>query len=161
MKKLHPQRTRLELKAILGLLLAIVVAGAVVGASTASSTGSSPRSGALHVTKECSDYSGQAGSFCTITSSNIPQIKPGMRVVYLQPLGQNGLDSDIVLSAGHGSAGFGHVLLNATTSQVTFWGGTGSFTGFVASAVVSVDSSGLWHWDGTYSVSPRDADEDD
>ena len=34
------------------------------------------------MTKECSQYQGQAGQFCTITSSNIPWIRAGMRVVY-------------------------------------------------------------------------------
>jgi hypothetical protein len=30
-----------------------------------------PRSGTLHVTKECSGYTGEAGSFCTIASSEL------------------------------------------------------------------------------------------
>lgn len=139
------------------MLVAVAAAGVVAGVGSADAT---PRSGALHVTKECSQYDGQAGSFCTITSSNIPQIKPGMRVVYLQALGQNGLDSDIVLSMGHGSAAFGHVVLNGTTSRVTFSGGTGAFTGFQADADVSVNAAGVWHWDGTYSFTPGADGED-
>ena len=140
-----------SIKAILGVLLACVLAGAFAVASSAGNT-ASPRSGQLHVTKECSQYNGQVGSFCTITSSNIPQIKPGMRVVYLQALSPDGsLDSDLVLSRGHGSAAFGHVVLNATTSHIALSGGTGAFTGFDADAAVSVDAHGVWHWDGTYS----------
>ena len=150
-----------NIKAIFGLLLATVAAGAFAVASSAGTTGSSPRSGALHVTKECSEYNGLAGAFCTITSSNIPQIKAGMRVVYLQPLGQNGLDSDIVLSRGHGSAAFGHVVLNATTSRVTFSSGRGAFVGFQADVAVSVDAAGVWYWDGTYSFASGAGDEDD
>ena len=150
-----------NIKAIFGLLLAAVAAGAFAVASSAGTTGSSPRSGALHVTKECSEYTGLAGAFCTITSSNIPQIKPGMRVVYLQPLGQNGLDSDIVLSRGHGSAAFGHVVLNATTRRVTFSGGRGAFVGFQADVAVSVDAAGVWYWDGTYSFTSSGDGEDD
>ena len=150
-----------NIKAIFGLLLAAVAAGAFAVASSAGTTGSSPRSGALHVTKECSEYNGLAGAFCTITSSNIPQIKAGMRVVYLQPLGQNGLDSDIVLSRGHGSAAYGHVVLNATTSRVTFSGGRGAFVGFQADVAVSVDADGVWYWDGTYSFTPSGDGEDD
>ena len=150
-----------NIKAIFGLLLAAVAAGAFAVASSAGTTGSSPRSGALHVTKECSEYNGLAGAFCTITSSNVPQIKPGMRVVYLQPLGQNGLDSDIVLSRGHGSAAFGHVVLNATTSRVTLSGGRGAFAGFQADVQVSVDADGVWYWDGTYSFASGAGDEDD
>jgi hypothetical protein len=138
------------------LLVAVIAAGVVAAVGSARET---PRSGALHVTKECSQYDGQAGSFCTITSSNIPQIKPGMRVVYFQAFGQNGLDSDLVLSRGHGSGAFGHVVLNGTTSRITFSGGTGAFAGFHADAVVSVvsvDGADVWHWDGTYSFTSED-----
>jgi hypothetical protein len=137
---------------------AFVLVSAIAAASIAATAGSAtPRSGALHVTKECGDYHGQPGEFCTITSSNVPQIKPGMRVVYLQAADQNGLDSDVVLSRGHGSAAFGHVVLNATTSRVTFSGGTGAFGGFEADVLVS-EASGVWHWDGTYSFTPSDDD---
>jgi hypothetical protein len=138
------------------LLVAVIAAGVVAAVGSARAT---PRSGALHVTKECSQYDGQAGSFCTITSSNIPQIKPGMRVVYFQAFGQNGLDSDVVLSRVHGSGAFGHVVLNGTTSRITFSGGTGAFAGFHADAVVSVvsvDGADVWHWDGTYSFTSGD-----
>lgn len=148
-----------NIKAIFGLLLAAVAAGAFAVASAAGNT-ASPRSGELHVTKECSQYNGQAGSFCTITSSNIPQIKPGMRVVYLQPFGANGLDSDIVLSRGHGSAASGHVVLNATTSRVTLSGGTAAFRGFQAEVDVS-NAAGVWYWDGTYSFASGAGDGDD
>ena len=148
-------------KAICGLLLAAVAAGAFAVASSARTTDSPPRSGALHVTKECSEYHGLPGQFCTITSSNIPQIKRGMRVVYLQPFGPNGLDSDIVLSRGHGSAAFGHVVLNPTTSRVTFSGGRGAFAGFRADVQVSADAAGVWYWDGTYSFASGAGDDDD
>ena len=143
------------MKLTLALVLAVVAAGIVATAGSSTPTG---RSGALHVTKECSQYRGQAGQFCTIKSSNIDVIEPGMQVVYLQALAQDGtLDSDLVISAGHGSVAVGHVVLNGTTSQITFLGGTGEFAGFHADAVVSVDGAGLWHWDGTYSFSPRGA----
>lgn len=132
------------------LLIAIAATGVVASVGSAHAT---PRSGALHVTKECSEYDGLAGSFCTITSSNVPQIKAGMRVVYLRAFGENGLDSDIVLSRGHGSAAFGHVVLNGTTSRVTFSGGTAALARFHAEADVSVDAAGVWHWEGTYSFS--------
>src|SRR5205809_814675 len=69
---------RFTMKRSFILLIAIAVTGMIVGAGSAEAT---PRSGALHVTKECSRYDGTAGSFCTITSSNIPQIMVGSRVV--------------------------------------------------------------------------------
>jgi hypothetical protein len=137
------------------LLVAVAAAVLVAGVGSADAT---PRSGALHVTKECSQYNGTVGSFCTITSSSINSIKPGMRVVYLGAPSKGVLDCDIVLSFEHGSAAFGHVLLDLTTAQgrVTFSGGTGKFARFEADAVVSVDSAGVWHWDGTYSFSGPD-----
>ena len=46
-------------------------------AAGAPSLSASPRSGELHVTKECGDYLGNAGDFCTITSSNVKAIEVG------------------------------------------------------------------------------------
>jgi hypothetical protein len=142
------------MKTLLVLVAAFAAAGMV--ASTGSARHASERGGALHVTKECSEF--ETGQFCTILSSNVPQIKRGMRVVYLQPPGPNGLDTDVVLSREHGSAAFGHVVLNATTSRVTFSGGTGALARFQAEADVSVDDEGVWHWEGTYSFSGSDDD---
>ena len=141
------------------LVSAIAAAGIV---ATVGSAGHAERSGALHVTKECSKYFGHVGEFCTIKSSNIPAIEPEMNVFYLAALPPSGvLDSDIVLSSGHGGGALGHVLLDGSTAQgrVRFSVGTGRFAGFHARAVVSVDSSGLWHWDGTYRFSRSDDDD--
>jgi hypothetical protein len=153
------------MKRISGLILAVLAAGGLAAASQARSGSehSFQRSGALHVTKECSQYNGTVGSFCTITSSNINAIKAGMRVVYLQVPANGVLDSNIVLSFRHRPAAFGHVVLDLATAQgrVTFSGGTGKFRGFHADAVVSLDASGVWHWDGTYSFTRRDDDGDD
>ena len=90
MTKLQPHRSRFELKAIFALLLAIVVTGAVAVASSAGNTGS-PRSGELHVTKNCSHYTGAAGSFCTITSSNLNAIKAEAVKTGMKYLQEDGL----------------------------------------------------------------------
>jgi hypothetical protein len=144
---------------IIGFALAAV--GLV---ATASAAGDRPAQGrALHVTKECSEYDGTVGSFCTITSSNVAAIEPGMKVVYLAAPVNGILDSDIALSFGNGGAALGHVLLNFKTAQghVTFSVGTGRFRGFRAEADVSVDPAGIWHWDGLYNSSHSGADEND
>jgi hypothetical protein len=139
------------------LVCAISAAGIV---ATAGSARHAERSGALHVTKECSEYHGRVGEFCTITSSNIRAIEPGMKVVYLAALPPSGvLDSDIVLSSGHGGAAVGHVVLNLGTAQgrVRLSVGTGRFAGFHARAAVSLEpKTGIWHWDGTYRFSRHD-----
>jgi hypothetical protein len=53
----------------------------------ASVSASSERDRDLHVTKECSKYMGAAGSFCTITSSNVAEITVGSEVLYDQAAG--------------------------------------------------------------------------
>ncbi len=110
------------------------------------------------MTKECSEYTGLAGSFCTITSSNLKEIAVGSKVVYASAAGATFLDSDIVLDLpGPGNnTVFGHVVLDflTGTGTLTLSGGTGKFTWFHAGADVSLDSSGVWHWDGTYSFGP-------
>jgi hypothetical protein len=152
------------MKRILGLILAVAVAGVLAAASQAGNRSQepSPRYGALHVTKECSAYSGLAGQFCTITSSNLKAIKVGSRVVYASAAGGTSLDSDLILYSGHDRA-FGHVVLDfvAKTGAVTFSGGTGQLSGFNASVAVSLDpATGLWHWDGRFWFRPRGEDQD-
>jgi hypothetical protein len=112
-----------------------------------------PRTGELHVTKECSEYKGLAGDFCTITSSNLEEIEVGSKVVYAQAAADGSLDTDVVLDAGEGNTAAGHVKLDLAADKgvATFSGGTGKFAGFQAHADVSADSDGLWHWEGTYS----------
>jgi hypothetical protein len=143
-------------------MLAVCIT-AVSAFAVSSKGGNSPRRGALHITKECSQYNGTVGSFCTITSSNIPAITPGMKVVYLTTPGGGVLDSDIALGSGHGTA-LGDVVLDISTAsgRVSFSVGTGRFRHFRAEAAVSVDQAGVWHWDGTYRFArSNDDDEED
>jgi hypothetical protein len=154
--------TMTTIKATFGLLLATLAVGAFAVTSSAESTGSSRRSGELHVTKECSEYDGTVGAFCTITSSNIRVIKPGMKVVYLATPGNGVLDTDIALGSGHGTA-LGHVVLdlNTATGPVRLSVGTGRFSNFRARADVTVDDEGVWHWDGRYRFVRSDDGDDD
>lgn len=142
------------MKGILALILAVAAVGSAAAAGSAKPT---PTSGRLHVTKECSQYTGEVRSFCTIVSANIPEIKTGMQVIYLSVPSDGTLDSEIVLSSTDGSTSeaYGHVTLDFAKAKgrVTFSGGTGALAGFQADAKVSVDSSGAWHWDGSYSFS--------
>jgi hypothetical protein len=127
----------------------VVLAPAVLAAS--------PRSGDLHITKECSQYTFAAGGFCTITSSNINAIKVGSRVVYASAPGATSLDSDITIVRQGNSIAYGHVFLDLVTGfgTVSLSGGTGQFRGFTATSV-DVTPTGFpnWAWDGTYSFSP-------
>jgi hypothetical protein len=145
------------MKCILNMVIAGIVAGvfAFTGLAPASA---SPRTGALHVTKECSQFTGAAGSFCTITTSNLRAIKPGSRVIYTSAAGSAGLDTDIVLDTGPGNHAFGHVVLDFATGTgtVRLNGGTGRFRHFHARAAVSHTGGFDWAWQGTYSFSSDD-----
>ena len=136
-----------------------LIAVAVTAAILASVGSATPAGGvsALQITKECSQFDGTAGTFCTITSSNVASITRDMKVVYLQAdSGGQVFESDVVLALTtlpcQCDQAYGHVAVNNTTGKgrITISGGTGVFAGFFASAAVSVDSTGTWHWDGHY-----------
>jgi hypothetical protein len=63
--------------------IAVFAAALVAAALAPSVSASSPRRGDLNGTKECSGYTGAAGSFCTITSSNLAAIEVGSKITYL------------------------------------------------------------------------------
>jgi hypothetical protein len=139
--------------AILGLLVGV----AILSPGTTSVSASFGRSGFLQVDKECSQYRGQPGQFCTITLSNISEITPGSKVFYTQAAGNPAdmLDSNVVLDEGDGiSRAVGRCTLTLKTGQglCTFSDGTGRLAGFHAR--VDVTPPGFdgddWHWRGTY-----------
>lgn len=120
-----------------------------------SSHGSSSRSGPLHVTKDCTTYTGLAGGFCVITSSNVKEIEVGTRVVYAKAAGPTSVDTDFILDppgSGHGTAS-GHVVLDRVnaTGVATISGGTGKFSGFSATILIKLIAGRSWAWEGTYS----------
>ena len=154
--------TRVSL-AILG-----VVGVAVLTPGTSSVSASFARSGFLQVDKNCKDYGGQAGEFCTITSSDLSEIAPGSKVFYTQPAGipAGMLDSNVMLDAGDGSRAIGRCTVDFATGLglCTFSDGTGRLAGFHARVEVSPpgDDDPDWHWRGTYGFNregiagPRD-----
>lgn len=152
---LLPLRSR---KLLLATAAVATATGVVANVGLADAT---PRSGALHVTKECSQYTFRAGDFCTITSSSIPQIKPGSRVVYASAanVAAGVLDSDLVIDGPGNNNAFGHVALSLSTltGVVTFTGGTGKFTHFHAGPLtVACPAFPDCSWAGPYSFSPPD-----
>jgi hypothetical protein len=115
----------------------------------------------IHLTKDCLQYNGLAGSFCTITSSNVPEIRAGSRVVYGQALGipAGMLDSNVVLDAGNGDRAVGRCTLDFASASglCTFSDGTGRLTGFQARVEVSSLGGAQWAWDGTRRFSRKSA----
>ena len=136
------------------VLTILVALGLTAGAVSASA--SSERTGDLHVTKECSQYNGNAGDFCTITSSNLAAIKVGSKVFYDQAAGipAGMADSNAVLDAGGGNRAVGRCTVDLTTNLglCTFSDGTGNFAGFDAriNVVCTAPQGTPCRWDGTY-----------
>ena len=145
------------------LRFAVAAAAAVtVVAAAAPLASATARSGTLQVNKECSHYDLGAGSFCTITSSNLSAVKPGSKVVYASAAGvptPGVLDSDLVIEGpGHNSA-FGHVVLDLATltGEVTLSGGTGPFARFHAGPIaVACPDFPACTWEGPYRFGPDD-----
>ena len=124
----------------------------------------SPRAGTFHAVKNCAQYSGLAGGFCTLTVSTLKQIPVGTKVVYTDAATATAVITDVTLvppSPGNNVA-FGHVDLNRVTrtGNASFSGGTGKFQHFTASVVITYLSGRDWAWDGTYSFS-NEGDRDD
>jgi hypothetical protein len=138
------------------VILTAAVAGVVATAGAATPAN---RSGDLRVTKDCPDYHGAAGEFCTIATSNIPAIKRGMRVYYASAadFGAGILDSDLMLDGPGNNNAFGHVVLDTGTftGVVTFSGGTGRFSHFrTGPLAVACPAFPACSWDGSYAFSP-------
>jgi hypothetical protein len=146
---------------VIRLALAVVLVG-VAGVSISADG----RHGKVHITKECSHYNGAAGSFCTITASNVAAIPAGSTVYYTQaavnpasPEGTAlGLDSNVVVfvSAGHWATG--RCTLGTTFSGLcTFSDGVGSLAGFHGRVAVTPTGGPNFSWTGTYGF----ADDED
>jgi hypothetical protein len=152
------QRKSYTAKAIFGLLLAVIMVAAFATAGSAT-----PRSGQLHVEKECSQNTGLPGGFCTITESNLNAIRPGTKVIYANPAVSNGvLSSNLYVDGPGNNDAYGHVALdvapgpNQWSGPIVFTSGTGRFSGFHASLWVTcaIPAGTPCAWDGPYSFTP-------
>jgi hypothetical protein len=133
--------------------VSLLVVAASVLAITASASGSPDhRWRALHVTKNCGDYSGGIGAYCTVTSSNVAAIPVGTKIFYAQAGAPDGsLDSDVILYAGRGKTATGHCAVDpAGSGRCTLSGGTRTLDGIRARVEVSYLSGYDFAWDGTY-----------
>jgi hypothetical protein len=129
-----------------------IVALAAVIPTASAGTAPSP----LHITKECSEFTGETPSFCTITSSDLAAIPVGAKVIYWGPVinDPNFMSSRVVLRAGHGTRAFGYCQTIASPApehgSCVFWKGTHALKGFHASVDVTYVSGADYKWDGTY-----------
>lgn len=112
------------------------------------------RSGTLHAVKNCDQYTGLAGSYCTITSSNLKAIDVGSRVTYAEGVVFPTLNSAITLDppAPGNNQAFGHVTLDLAHQRgvVTITGGDGRFKGLRGEFAVTNVGGKNWAWDGPY-----------
>jgi len=140
---------------ITSIRLYALVEGLVQQLQAAPSESSNPpRTGTLHLTKECSEYTGAAGSFCTVTSSNFDLIPIGSVIVYAEADAPDGSsDSDLVVNTPGGDVANGHVLFDghSETGTITLSGGTGQLANLSADLVVAPLDPPNYSWDGPYS----------
>jgi hypothetical protein len=112
----------------------------------------------LHIRKDCAQYTGQAGSSCTIVYSNISAIPVGSKVLYDQAANnpEGLLDSNIVLDAGNGNRAVGRCTLDLATGLALclFFDGTGELTGFHA-RIKGTPGPHAYLWDGIYSFAEQ------
>lgn len=124
----------------------------------------SERGGRLHIVKTCPQYvenHGTAGSYCTITASDVPEIPVGATVYYGQsagsPLGSGVpagfIDSNALVYVGPGDWAVGRCTVDESTftGLCTFSNGVGPLAGFRARIDVSPAGGVDFNWDGRYN----------
>lgn len=152
----------------ISISLVLLVLGAMTLALKPRPAKADERHGDLHLTKNCSMYSGAAGSFCTFTSSNIPEVTAGAKVYYTQaavvpaaPGDESvniSLDTNVVLFVGDNDWATGRCTLDTIgfdSGLCTISDGTGALTGFHARVLVSSTDGVNYTWAGTYSFAPE------
>lgn len=141
---------------VLSLVAGFVALTLALSTGAGRASAQAERSGALHVTKNCSAFNGAPGSYCTITASNLAAIKVGSTVFYDYPIilaTPTGLfDSNVVLDVGPGDWAIGRCTLDNTTNlgQCAFSDGVGPLAGFTARVKVSSTDGVNYQWNGTY-----------
>ena len=132
-------------------MIAALIAGLGIALLSLPASG---ESGTLHVTKECSEYAGGPGSFCTITASNCDLMPAGSKIVYKDAdAADGGSDTDLVINTPNGDVGYGHVVLDGKTQTgtVTLKGGTGKLAKLAGDLKVAPLATPNYSWDGPYS----------
>jgi hypothetical protein len=135
-------------------LLPMFTVGAALGLG--SSASAAPEMTTLNITKECSQYSGEVPSYCTVVESNLAAISPGTKIFYYGPVTGSPYfsSSNVVLAVGPGDSAVGYCVVYDTAApplgSCAFHAGSGSLAGFQAIVTVTVDDKQIWHWDGGY-----------
>ena len=151
-----------SVRTIKRVVLGSLCVGALVSITGTALVSAAPeKTRKLHAVKECTEYFGNAGEWCTISVSNVRQMPIGSRFLYSQAAGIPAglLDSNVVLDAGDGNRAQGRCTLDIATQigLCTFSDGVGELLGFQAHINVACPGDGIvCSLEGTYSF--RDAD---
>src|SRR5262245_46161938 len=96
--------------------LFILSAGAIL--ALASIASAEPALQPLKISKECSQYTGQTPSFCTITESSLAAIPVGTKILYYGPVTGSSLfsSSTAVISVGNGDTALGYCVVYDTAA---------------------------------------------
>lgn len=117
-----------------------------------------PATQPLHLVKECSQFTGKPGDFCSVTKSDLAAIPVGSKIFYFDSDQVSAiLSSAIVLDAGNGALAIGHCSVNnpEATGTCTFSAGSGALQGLRALVTLTADTNGTdYHWDGIYTMAP-------
>ena len=138
--------------------LIILSTGAILALASVASA--EPEMQPLKISKECSEFTGDAPSFCTITESNLAAIPAATKILYYGPVITSPLftSSTAVIAVGNGDSAVGYcVTYDSATPPVgtcAFHAGSGTLAGFQAIVKVTVDDKQVWHWDGGYVLGP-------
>jgi hypothetical protein len=133
-------------------------AGVILVLNSAASA--APAMEPLKIAKECTQYSGEMPSFCTIVESSLAAIPKGTKIFYYGPVTGSPLftSSSAVLAVGPGDSAVGYCVVYDTATPplgtCAFHAGSGTLAGFQAIVKVTVDDQQIWHWDGGYLLGP-------
>ena len=138
-----PVRRTRRLLAVAVVVVALVVVAFAAVAMAVSASATKP----FHLAKTCDGFT------CVVTSSTYKGIPAGTTINYS---GSGPAALVAVINGPHGSAtgdcNIASVFATPSTAGTcTFNRGTGSFSAFQLTVAVTLDSTSVWHWDGTYS----------
>ena len=154
---------------LIRMIAAVVPLGALVAvALVVPLAAQNGRNGQLHIVKDCAMESGIPGSdFCTIVTSNLPELPAGTQIYYDLSAGPTAgpgyFDDNIFVFVNTSQWAVGrctgpnNINTPGTGGLCTLSDGFGPLAGFTARINVTYSPGGngsLYAWDGTYGFNP-------
>ena len=160
----------MKLHRLIGMIAAAVPLGALVAvAFVVPLAAQQGRNGQLHIVKDCTGESGIPGSaFCTIVSSNLPELPAGTQIYYDLSAGPTAgpgyFDNNIFVFVNTSQwavgrcTGTNDINTPGTGGLCTISDGFGPLAGFAARINVTYTRRqwSLFGWDGTYNFNPAE-----